>query len=99
MALSVTSPAATVKLVPVAMAVVPESLYHLIVPRAVSAAPVTSNPPLYTLAVNVVAIAVFLKILPPLDVITISIASDPAVPVVPCVPITFFAVVVGSPVV
>ena len=85
-ALFVTSPAVIFNVAPVATAVLPPSLYQLIVPSAVRAAPVTSVPAVYTWAVSVVWIALFLKIVPFDEVIASVMASAPASPVSPLSP-------------
>ena len=77
------SPAAIVSVLPVAVAVDEPSLYHFIVPALVNALPVNSVAPLNTLAVSVVTISVFLKIVPLDEMIAILKASAPLAPLVP----------------
>ena len=89
----------TVNVLAVATAVVPEPLYHLIVPsepHVPLSEIVCSTPPLYTCAVRTVEPLEFLKMLPVLLVIVSVIASAPLLPVAPCVPMiagVVFAVV------
>ena len=78
-ALFVMSPAVIFSVLPVATAVLPPSLYHLIVPRAVSAEPLISAPALYTWAVSVVSMDEFLKMVPLDEVMAMVMASAPAV--------------------
>ena len=85
----VTSPAEIVRVWPVAAAVLPPSLYHLIVPSAVSAAPVTSTPPWYTWAVSTVSMALFLKMVPLEEEMAMEIAATPWSPFCPLMLLTY----------